>query len=438
MAFERRNNLFKYKDSSGIHVWDIVRFQIYINLLWQNSSVHQKGQKRDYKYICYNLFFWFKALFVRKKYLLYLASRNRCKDGTLIDKNAANVMACLPLGDAILLESSVKSNSPCLKYNESFVLGLFPFSFCTRFIKRPKYDFANLLSLVRLTFPQCSMTTSQLEKLYNLFYIQKRFYAFYLHRWGIQKVFLTQNGIQKGLIAACRDLRIPIYEFQHGIVDRGHLAYSYPSQIPSDSVYLPNKIFSFSDFWFKNLNLPGVQVLAIGNDAFSILPTLKTENYKNGVLVVSADVFGEELSNFLMDCFSDDDPGKFTYYFKLHPNQYSEYQWYKEKFANFTQVKVITDEWDIPSLIKMTDVLLTIQSTAVYEGLQQGERICILKKSSYMRQEHIFHYKNVFLIDNPEDFKNVLLADDNCNEHPIFFLPFNKELFEKTVNEQTT
>ena len=86
----------------------------------------------------------------------------------------------------------------------------------------------------------------------------------------------------------------------------------------------------------------------------------------------------------------------------------------------------------------MTDVLLTIQSTAVYEGLQQGERICILKKSSYMRQEHIFHYKNVFLIDNPEDFKNVLLADDNCNEHPIFFLPFNKELFEKTVNEQTT
>ena len=436
LLFENRNNLFKYKDSRGINIWDIIRFHIYINLLWgKESSLHCNQEKRDYKYIVYNIYSWVKAMFLRKKYLFFLTSRNKKENGVLYDKNVTDAMASITLDDTILLESYVKSTSSHLKYDGGVILGLFPFSFCTRFIKIPDYDFTQIFSLVKSTFPQSSITISELQNLYKLFCIQYKLYTFYLRKWRVKKVFLTQNGIQKGLIAACKKINVPIYEFQHGIVDRGHLAYSYPQGISCEDIYLPDRIFSFSDFWFGDMNLPGVRILAIGNNSFAIPESIKSADYKKGILVVSGDVFGKDLSDFIMKCLSEPFYCGYTYYFKLHPNQYFEYSLYLEKFKKYPQVKVLKDELDIPSLIKFTDVLLTIQSTAVYEGLQQGERICILKRSSYLRQAHIFGYKNVFLIDEPDDFKQVLLKDSGSIEHPKFFLPFDRKTFEEILNE---
>lgn len=43
LEFEKKNNLFHLKDKNGVFIWDIIRFDIYISLLWTpDTSIKQK------------------------------------------------------------------------------------------------------------------------------------------------------------------------------------------------------------------------------------------------------------------------------------------------------------------------------------------------------------------------------------------------------------
>lgn len=442
LSFEARHNLFNLTDEKGIYIWDIVRFDIYIDILWGNNPTitNKTRKKRNYLHLFKAPLYYFRSLFVKSDYLFFLASRN--KDGEkLIDKNAYNsIKQCLSVKKKIIgIESYADCFSSDLKEcGFQLLLPSLPLYIISKILKKQNYNFDPILSLVKTEFPESKIDNSYLNSLYHLFYTQRRFYRFLLKRWGIKKTFLTQNGIQKGLIAACHDLNIPVYEFQHGIVDQGHIAYSYPSDNITN-VYLPNKIVALSDFWFKDCILPfACKTISIGNDYF-VPNKLESPNdffqRKGKILVVSADVFGIELANFIKQCIVDSILKNYKFYFKLHPNQFNEYNYYSTLFKDYNNVIIIQNEKDIPTLIGETEAMLTIQSTAVYEGLQKGISTYILKKSSYMRQAHLFKLPNVFLIDNVSDFKNQIVRQSSSQEllknTPQFFIPFDEILFRR-------
>ena len=332
----------------------------------------------------------------------------------------------------IAIESYADVFSSDIDYSFKEVLPLLPFHFLSRLFKSRKYNFTPILTLVKKNFPDSHISENDLVAIYQMFYIQRYIYRFLLNRWKIKKVFLTQNGIQKALICACSELNIPIIEFQHGIVDRGHLAYSYPRK-NIENIYVPNKIMSLSDFWFRDCILPKTEIVPIGNDYFNI-----NENVSAGktgkILVISADVFGEELASFIQQCMDEPFFKSYIFYFKLHPNQFNEYDYYKSLFEQYENVIVMRNEKDVPTLLNETEVLFTIQSTAVYEGLQRGVKICILKRSSYMRHEHIFMLPNVFLADATVDLKYCISKENLSVSAPVFFQPFDRKLFEIKIN----
>ena len=439
LNFELQNNLFQYRDSQGLCIWDIFRYYIYEKIIFSDSFL-TGSKKRDKKITTYKLYClckWLRSLFVRGKYLFFIASRNRNADGYLFDKNAHDVMSALSLKGSIIIESYTYINDPFYsKYDSRLLLPISIFPFLSRLLfKCPAYDFSHLCSIINAEYPDVHITNAELYGLYRNFYHEKKAYSFMLKRWKVEKVFFTQNGIQKGLIAACKSLHIPVYEFQHGIVNCGHMAYSYPDGIHSANVFLPDVIFSLSDFWFKDVFMPDVSIVPIGNDLFSISKTdLKDKKCSKKVLVVSSNVHGKLLASFIQDCLSDNFFGDYEFYFKLHPNQYAELDYYANLFAQNKNVYVLTDKFDIPSLLKMVDTVLLITSTSTYEGLQAGDKVCIMKRMNYYEQEHVFSNPNVYSIDTIENFKDALLMP-SLPQTDIFFSPFNKEMLYQNLNE---
>jgi len=71
------------------------------------------------------------------------------------------------------------------------------------------------------------------------------------------------------LIMAAKDLKIPIGEYQHGLISLAHPAYNYSAGL-SDSYkyYMPDFYMSYGKYWIKNSRIP-IKVMEIGNPYLS-------------------------------------------------------------------------------------------------------------------------------------------------------------------------
>ena len=108
----------------------------------------------------------------------------------------------------------------------------------------------------------------------------------------------------------------------------------------------------------------------------------------------------------------------------------------KEHFENifkpYPNIEVIAKEYSIQRLLEKTRILITIQSTAVYEALQAGRKVILLKRSTYERHQDIFDNSNVHLVSNANDLTNAINApiDKNIVE---FFSNFNNEVLQAAL-----
>src|ERR1700748_308912 len=109
IEFEKNNNLFDLKDNRGVYIWDIIRFDLYAKLKWDNKL--QPPVKRNYKDVLtwfsirlIGIISWIRLILDTKKYenFFYLCSRNVI-DGKLFDQNAFSVINSL--NDNFLFET---------------------------------------------------------------------------------------------------------------------------------------------------------------------------------------------------------------------------------------------------------------------------------------------------------------------------------------------
>jgi hypothetical protein len=427
LEFEQEFELFKLKDSKGTYVWDIIRFEVYINLLWDYKNRPNIKNKYGLKItlLLKTLFLFIKFLFDQKNYYSFFFLTSRNKNGQFfIDKNAQCVID-ITKTSKLFFESAPISNKTL--YEPSYptsIQSLFRKIYKTTY----KFDTESLINLIGQHFPNSKINSKNLIQLINDFYSDKYFYNWVFKSKKVQHIYITQNGIQKGLFAAANNLGIPTIEFQHGIVDSGHIAYNYPININnSEYIYFPKVILSLSDFWFNDINTPA-KILPVGNDLFSNI----SNNHNNSKIftVISADIFGLELLKFIKELYSTE----FDYdcYFKLHPNQYSEVSYFENELSGIPNVKIITDEISVEQLTNISNAILSIQSTALYEALQAGVKAIIYRKSSYMRHSHIFNLPNVYLINNTMDFIEALEEPIKITNYK-FFKQFNKDLFKEAI-----
>jgi hypothetical protein len=293
------------------------------------------------------------------------------------------------------------------------------------------YDFFELTNLVNEKFKTSNICCADINTLITQFQIDFKFYSFIFRFKKPKAIFITQNGIQKGLFAAADKFNIPVIEVQHGIIDYGHLSYNYNKNINYEGgrVFLPSYFFTFSDFWKREIYYPVKDILTMGNSYFyNTINKIKPSNKQKGILVASSDVFGEQLKELVID-FSK--KHKIPIYFKLHPNQFFQKGYYKEIFKEFGNVQVFTNEKSIYELIELSCAVLVIQSTALYEALHLKRIGVIFKRQTYTRHQHLFGDKNVYLIDDSDELHNVIKNQfqENYQNEFIYFNDFDSMKF---------
>lgn len=75
----------------------------------------------------------------------------------------------------------------------------------------------------------------------------------------------SYGGPYAYLVKSCKELGIKVFEYQHGVVDRFHLAYNYPA-IKSDYLdYLPDVFLTFGPYWSLLLTNYPVKKIDIGS-----------------------------------------------------------------------------------------------------------------------------------------------------------------------------
>lgn len=421
LEFERQNNLFDLKDSQGTFVWDVVRFEIEYSLLWGFVPSVSGGNKSDIKGKIERILQSLRLLYSKKKYvtLAITTSRNRV-DGKCIDQNQHDALLAIDRPLVIETIQGVKSYK-----------GAYPMTVKNLYGKLHKtvvgkYNFQPVVELIEAKFGKIPQTKEYLNSLLEGFYAEKRFYCFLFKKQQIERVMLTQNGQMKGLMAAAKECGVKVFEFQHGIVNTKHFVYSYPSDVDASSKsYQPYMMLRFSDFWFSDFYAP-FRLHSIGNNYFSKLVSSSATEPKS-FLAISTNAFGKMLSDFVLNCNNDE----WKIYYKLHPNEFGNLEYYRTKFASKSNIEIVTNELSVNDLLDRCSTMITMQSTAIYEAIQAGRCVIVVDSGEYneITGEGIFH------ITNPVEINEILDHKRNNIAPTIYFDSFSEQKFKNAIKE---
>jgi len=86
--------------------------------------------------------------------------------------------------------------------------------------------------------------------------------------------------------------------------------------------------------------------------------------------------------------------------------------------------------------LEVSDAILVIQSTAIYEALHLKRIGVILKKQTYTRHEHLFGLSNVYLVDNAKDLSSAMENNykEEVGKNLSFFDDFDEVRFFAFMN----
>jgi len=202
------------------------------------------------------------------------------------------------------------------------------------------------------------------------FKLEHNFYDELLKIKKPKKVYMVVGYGNKPLLSSCKKNRVEVIEFQHGVLSRYNLAYSYP--LNQNIHYFPDKLYLFGKYWSQTTPLP--KKLKIEYTGFpylkNIIKKVSINKIKNQVLFISQLPVQNQLIEIAY-YFAK----KFHFYdtiFKFHPNERirRESRIIMEKakgMVNFTSITNI--QTDIYDLLSSAEFVVGVFSTSIYEAI---------------------------------------------------------------------
>lgn len=425
--FELKNGLFDIVDSRGLRPWEAVRYYVY-SRIYSNREISQtktnKGQGLLKKII---ISFRNKVHFINyvlkhknSPYMFLLSSRDK-NGGLYYDKIGGNLFERIDKSKTFAFESCMHNED--YKYEGMTCENSF-MSLLENFVT-VTYDFSYLQNLINTNYPGVPIRKNEMEKWYRRFLSQYLYFKIIFRFCSTERMFMVQNGILKGVFAAANEMGVEVIEFQHGQISLNHPAYSYPSdnKVDSTKIYHPSTLLVFGDFWTKNRYYPGVENVVVGNDFYYKIDRDQSIQVPKRFLVISDKYEGKRLVNYVKSIL--DLEASFSFYFKLHPNQYKEFDVYKNEFRTYENVEVVSDSMTISELLSKSEGILVVQSTVELEALRDGKKVFVVEEGAYEMMDFVFKEPGVYLINSASDF--IVKYEHNINE---IVMPRN-DLFEK-------
>jgi hypothetical protein len=443
-AIEVKYQFFKIKDTDGLFYWDIVRHDVFYAIYFELANIKAATPPKQDTVIgkIYNLikssFYAIKlSLAINRKsykYLCISCARYKTTDDKYIDYALNDVLLSIDNEEKLILESNIKYDNSL--YHKSYfstgVLFAYYIDHLKSLLNRKSTSKYLVTNILEQEFGVSVNLDSIIYNLINRFKTELGYYTKLLQKLKPKKVFLVQNGIQKAFFTAASNAGIPVYEMQHGLVSYIHPAYDYPPNINLSHLNsFPSYFLTFSSFWSKNINYPVKYNISIGNTFF--VSQAPEENKEYALTVIFVDIYALDLIK-LIDCFLQSGFTK-KIAIKLHPNQYYEKTHIKAHFAKYPNVDVIYNERDIKGLLMATNAILAVQSTCVYEALDQQVKVILYKIKDYRTHQDVFLNPNVYLIDGHDEIYAYLDNKFNKND-TCYFEKFKTQKFQMILSDE--
>jgi len=439
---EIENNFFSMRNENDLVYWDIVRYETTIRLYRHivKTASAAPAPKRKLKSLFFHAvrsYFAYKSAVSSKKskYLAFTFSRYRNKDGIYTDFAARDVLNLIG-NEATIIDTNF---TPSIQYEYPVVFNL-PLRIAIKKgllidkaknkLRHPvRYEAAEIL------LKEFGVTDFDLNKVVHdlilWFNIEYKYYQKLFRKTGPEAVFFVQAGMQKAMISAAAKQGIPTIELQHGLINSMHLAYAYtPGQNYAALNTIPTAFISFSDFWTKNTYFPVKKVFPLGNSYFSDIQNKKTPIYE--LTVISSIIHSEDMVNMIQQLRAAGFKGKIC--LKLHPNQIQEVEYFKKYFNDDNNVDVILDEQNLKYLLSVSNSILAIQSTSVYEALQAGVKVFIYRVKDYDMHQDLFSDRNVYFVSKAEEVLASVNSEFHTEEREVFFKQFEEASFADVLD----
>ncbi len=204
-----------------------------------------------------------------------------------------------------------------------------------------------------------------------------------------------------------KEMGIPTIELQHGRIGREHLAYNFKADVKLNT--FPDYLFVAGQYELDTVRLPipKENVYMVG------VPELdkKIEYYNNALekrkkkkKIITFISSGEhEIANAAMELYEKLDKNVYKVYLKLHPSEYTNWK-NKYRALKKSGVEVVSDsKHDIYYYLAVSDYMIGIASTVLFEATRFKCKIMILKVGRYFNSESIIQTGNGIYIESMED-----------------------------------
>jgi len=431
---EQKYKLFDLRTHDGLPVWDIARYIIYYYLVFNNTdpNIGKTRLSNKIQIILSKVYAGARSLvsfpkifFGKQENFQFGASRTKNGLGKFYDQYFDSVKITVP-GKFILYESVIYKNSYS---NDNRIFDILPLiKVFQRFLFSRKrlnnYDLA--FKAISETFGRQVIDNKEINQMLNDFRIEYRFYKWLFKLKKIKRIFVTQNGIQKALFKAAKDCDIVSFEFQHGDIVDATVLYNYETEKVNikDNLIYPDFLLTFSDLWTQGKYIPS-KCIEIGTNFFDH-KTFDVRNSKNTLVVITSFEQNLELQKITFN-LAKANPDIIIYY-KLHPAQFHLASQQREYFKDLKNIQVVSNEKNMRDMLMLSNEFLAIYSTAIYEVIQSGKTIFILKELNYSAFKPYFNLPNVHLVSDENDIVAVRKEPSFSNFYskpPQFFKPLN-------------
>jgi len=298
----------------------------------------------------------------------------------------------------------------------------------TRFIENCNKELCNLLGIN----PNLSLfDKSEIDREIEKFKIQYNYYFSYFKKNNIKEIYIICAYGKEGVVAAAKDLNIKVIEIQHGTITKYHLAYHYPTnqKIP----YFPKYFYSFGKYWEEIVAFPkGTKLKVYGFPYLQnqLIKYKDVEEKKDQILFISQGHIGEKLLYKAIGFALKNRDKNIVY--RLHPGElrYSIKN-YMSILQKYTLNNFILEDCkeDLYKLMKESEYIFAVSSTAIYEALALGKDVGIINLPSYeevidlIKQSYVDFYeeKNIneiyishFKNTGYNKFFNMEMEEDLC------------------------
>jgi len=267
-----------------------------------------------------------------------------------------------------------------------------------------------------------------IERQLLYFHWLRRAYGPVFRRVRPRAVLVTTIG-EHAFVAAARETGARVIEYQHGISDRYHRAYSWTEYASyyKQRMPIPQHIFLFGEHWREELAYSGFwgdELCVVGStriDEYRARRRQRNPSVAPRVVWTTQGVAREESIRFMAEFLRSIPGSPLELFVRLHPGYDRDPVPYRRAFGDDPRVTIEAAE-DAASLFErlaLADLHVSISSASHYDALGLGVPTAILPLANHDLVGHLAEAGHGVLLASPKQLASVVLDRETAVETGI-------------------